>query len=83
MIEAAKAKWNAQADAHDQRDELGCDEKLELAVRTAFETLSTQVVAWTTEDGERVITDASKRRLPRAVQAPYTLALVRATLRGR
>jgi len=81
VIEAARATWNAQADEHNQWDELGCDEKLELAVRAAFETWSAQeVVAWITEDGERVITDATKRGLPRAVQAPYTLPLVRATL---
>jgi phytoene/squalene synthetase len=81
VIEAARATWNAQADEHNQWDELGCDEKLELAVRAAFETWSAQeVVAWITEDGERVITDATKRGLPRAVQAPYTRPLVRATL---
>lgn len=80
VVEAARAKWNAQADEHNQWDELGCDEKLELAVRAAFETLNAQqIVAWITEDGERVITDVTKRGLPRAVQAPYTLPLVRAT----
>ncbi|WP_250481857.1 hypothetical protein [Caballeronia sp. NCTM5] len=30
-----------------------------------------------TEDGERVITDATKRTMPRAVQEPYTVALVK------
>lgn len=81
VIEAARAKWNAEADEHNQWDELGCDEKLELAVRAAFESLSAQLaVAWITEDGERVITDTTKHGLPRAVQAPYTVPLVRATL---
>ena len=75
-IDAAKAEWNAQADQHNRWDELGCDEKLELVARTALDISSAQaVVAWMTEDGERVITDSTKRGLPRAVQAPYTVPL--------
>ena len=81
LIEAARAKWNARADKHNQWDELGCDEKLELAVRAAFESLPAPVVvAWLTEDGERVITDKTKRGLPRAVHAPYTVPLAQTTL---
>ena len=38
---------------------------------------ATQAAAWMTEDGERVIPDATKRNMPRAVQAPYTVALGR------
>jgi hypothetical protein len=54
---------------------------LELAVSAAFGLLSAQVVvAWIAEDGERVITDATKPGLPRALKAPYTMPLVRATL---
>jgi hypothetical protein len=78
VIEAAKAKWNAQADQHNQWDELDCDEKLELVARTALRMSTVQAtVAWMTEDGERVITDTTKRGLPRAVQAPYTVPLAR------
>ncbi|HEY1212577.1 MAG TPA: hypothetical protein VGE93_02990 [Bryobacteraceae bacterium] len=77
-IDAAKAEWNAQADQHNRWDELGCDEKLELVARTALEMSPAQaMVAWMTEDGERVITDSTKRGLPRAVQTPYTVPLVR------
>jgi hypothetical protein len=78
LIEATRAKWNAQADEHNQWNDLGCDEKLELAVRAALDSVPFEVVAWITEDSERVITDTTKRGLPRAAQAPYTVPLVRA-----
>ncbi|SAL02485.1 hypothetical protein AWB80_08371 [Caballeronia pedi] len=79
VIDAARAKWNAQADVHNQWDELGCDEKLEWIARVALESVYTQAVeAWMTEDGERVITDATKQKMPRAVQVPYTVPLTRA-----
>ena len=82
-IEAAKTRWNAQADQHNQWDELGCDEKLELVARTVLEISAPQpAVAWMTEDCERVITDTTKRGLPRAVQAPYTVPLARIASAG-
>jgi hypothetical protein len=78
IIEAAMAKWNAEADQSNQWFELGCDEKLELVVRAALALTANQsVVAWMTEDAERVITDATKQKMPLAVQAPYTTALCR------
>jgi hypothetical protein len=79
VIEAAKAKWNAEADPFNQWEKLGCDEKLELVARIALESVAAQKpVAWLTEDSERVITDNTKRTLPRAAKAPYTVPLVRA-----
>jgi hypothetical protein len=79
VIEAAKAKWNAEADQFNQWETLGCDEKLKLVARIALESVAAQQpVAWLTADSERVITDNTKRTLPRAVKAPYTVPLVRA-----
>lgn len=85
VIQSAKAKWNAQADAMNQWDELDCDEKLELVVREAVS--GPPIVAWMTEEGteggtpisERVITAVTKSRMPLAAQVPYTVALVRAS----
>lgn len=49
--------------------------ELEAALSAPAE--ATPAAAWMTEDGDRVITDAAKRTMPRAVQAPYTVALGR------